>query len=519
MNAKIQDEVAIEIQEAAENIASEFSHLLGDIVPDWHIKMRPDGPYLIFEFSAPSEHHFKILNGIVLLLSEDDPFKTRCTVKARKAAPKNRLLLPETQLLKKAITESLTVDRNSFNDDFFARYTKSVTSLEQQITTRANFVVFGRRGAGKSSLLAYAMHKAIENRFPYAWVAMQTFSKRKDPQVVPAVLSAILYDLKGSLATSSASMAEIDELIDALDLLNDSSDETVLLKCDRFIPRVRRAIGGIAKNGVPLTIFLDDLHVLDESIQPTVLAFVYKVCRGNNSYIKISGISQLTKLWDSSSNTGLQPPHDAQIMSLDLNLTMPDKSQEHIVSILDAHAKYCGLPNIGYVTGEDVISRLVLVAAGVPRDSLSLFSVAISKAIAKNQKLVSVTSVNAAASEMAEEKLKDIELDTGGDLIAIESLLAEVKEFCITKERKNAFLVEIKNSSIRYKLVQRLVALRLVHLLHEGITPHKAGKRFIALMLDYGFYVGIRAARSVDFIPSEPRQLSAKELRSLPIFR
>ena len=501
-------------QSSANEIVNEFTSELGGITPDWHIKDRPDGQFLIFEFANPSEHHYKILNRIVGRVTEENQFKERCIVKVRKAAPKNRLLLPETQLLKKAITESLTVDRHSFNEDFFSRYTNSVTSLEQQITTKANFVVFGRRGAGKSSLLAYAMHRSIESNAPFSWVAMQTFSKRKDPQLVPAVLSAILYEIKAP----ELLVESFNQLISELDTLAGESDEAVLTKVDRLIPKIRRTIGSIAKGTSPFTIFLDDLHVLDESVQPTVLAFIYKICRGNHSYIKISGISQLTKLWDSSLNLGLQPPHDAQIMSLDLNLTIPDKSKEHIVSILDAHAKYCGLPSVGYITGEDVISRLVLVAAGVPRDSLSLFSVGISKAIAKNQKLVSVTSINAAASEMAEEKLKDVELDTGGELVAVESLLAELKEFCIGQKRKNAFLVEIKNSSPRYKLVQRLVALRLVHLLHEGITPHKAGKRFIALMLDYGFYVGIRAARSVDFIPSEPRQLSAKELRSLPIF-
>lgn len=192
--------------------------------------------------------------------------------------------------------------------------------------------------------------------------------------------------------------------------------------------------------------------------------------------------------------------------------------KEHIVGILDAHARYCALPGIGYLADDNVLSRLVLVAAGVPRDSLNLFSIAISKAVAKSQKLVSITSINAAASEMAEEKLKDVERDSGADLKEIRKILGEVKKFCIAKNRKNAFLVEIKNSDRRYQLMQKLAALRLVHLLHEGITPHKAGKRFIALMLDYGFYVGIRAARSVDLIPSEPRALLAKELRSLPIF-
>ena len=348
----------------------------------------------------------------------------------------------------------------------------------------------------------------------YCWIAMQTFAKRADLEVVPAVIAAILDELKQSLISS----IELDELMIAFETLSEGTDKAILGKCDRLIPRLRRVIGRLVDISSPLTIFLDDIHVLDETVQPLVLAYIYKITRGNNIYIKASGIAQLTNLWDSAEQVGLQAPHDAQILNLDLNLTMPDKSKMHIESILDAHARYCGLPNIHYLTGDDAFSRLVLCAAGVPRDSLSLFSVAISKAIAKSQKLVSITSINAAASEMVEEKIKDIERDSGSDLQSIQSILTEVKKFCVIQHRKNSFLMEIKNSNARYKLIQKLIALRLVHLLHEGITPHKAGKRFIALMLDYGFYVGIRAARSVDFIPSEPKQLSAKELRSLPIF-
>jgi hypothetical protein len=53
---------------------------------------------------------------------------------------------------------------------------------------------------------------------------------------------------------------------------------------------------------------------------------------------------------------------------------------------------------------------------------------------------------------------------------------------------------------------------------HEGITLHEAGRRFMAVMLDYGFYVGVRAARSVDLFQHEPASILAKDLRKLPIF-
>jgi hypothetical protein len=341
---------------SAEEIIDAYAKKLGGIRPDFHIKSRPDGPYLIIEFASPTEHHFQILNSIVSGLSEDNQFKERSTVQKRKSAPKQRLLIPETLFLKNEISESLTIDSHSFEKNFFSRYTASVTGYEQQITAKANYVVYGRRGAGKSSLLAFAMHTAIRDGAPYSWVAMQPYAQRSDHAVVPAVISAVLHELSPAAAKGS----DLEKLTKEFDALSESDSKTVLAKCDKLIPRTRRVIGKLATVEAPLTIFLDDIHVIDESVQPLVLGFVYKITRGNNAFIKISGIRQLTKLWDASAQIGLQAIHDAQLLNLDLNLTMPDKSKEHIVSILDAHAHYSGLPNIGYLAGDDVLSRLVL---------------------------------------------------------------------------------------------------------------------------------------------------------------
>src|SRR6202020_1910239 len=91
-------------------------------------------------------------------------------------------------------------------------------------------------------------------------------------------------------------------------------------------------------------------------------------------------IETFTKTWDSQTHTGLQIPHDAQLVRLDYNLTMPDKAAEHIEGILDAHAIFCGLPSVKFLCGSpDVISRLIWVSAGVPRDALNMFAQAMTK--------------------------------------------------------------------------------------------------------------------------------------------
>ncbi|HXE11922.1 MAG TPA: hypothetical protein VN633_07375, partial [Bryobacteraceae bacterium] len=69
------------------------------------------------------------------------------------------------------------------------------------------------------------------------------------------------------------------------------------------------------------------------------------------------------------------------------------------------------------------------------------------------------------------------------------------------------------------KTVQVLSDLRVVHLLHQSITPHKAGERYEAYMLDYSLFVGFRRKRNIREIhPKHGLQFQVKELRTLPVF-
>ncbi len=489
---------------------------LGGIPPSYTIRNRPDGKYIAFEFVEPSDRFYEALEKVNDSLVDDHRYKDKTAIVRRTKRPSNVLSIPETALLQRELSESLTVDRNTFGNDFLNRYTRSVTNLEKNVVVHANHIVYGRRGSGKSSLLAYAMHLLKNESSPFAWVAMQTYASRNDKQAIASVLSEIFSEL----ATKVGASTEYLDLATELMKLGESENEQqVEVRVGRLIPRMRLMLSNVLSPGKVLTIFLDDLHVLGPRLQPELLSTLYSLTRGNRAYLKISGIEQLTNLWDGALQRGLQAPHDIQTLMLDHNLTNPDQSKDHISNILDRHAKYCGIPSVQYIAADNFLDRLVLSAAAVPRDALSLFSKSIARSLMKGQKAVSITSLNAATSEAIEEKLKDVERDAfGQDKEQVPNYLSQVKKFCLEQEKKNAFLVKIENGSASYANVQRLVALRFVHVLHEGITPHKAGVRFMALMLDYGFYIGIRAARSIELFPDEPRQLAAKELRKLPIF-
>lgn len=505
----------VSIESAADQLVAEVAKRLNQTALDHIIKDRADGPYLVMQAVHPSEYIFRALREGQKTLDEDHPFKERATIQKRHGSVTERIQLPETRLLRTVLSESLTVDQHTFGDDFFSRYIPSVFGYEEQIVSESNYLVYGRRGSGKSSLLAYAKHRRQVDKKPYAWVAMQPYAKRDDIQVSMDVFRDIL-DQLSKCVTNGESLRKLARYLDDFSVMEDSDASGAFT---RILPRIAREIANASSSGSDVVVFLDDIHVLSQNFQPQLLGHLYSISRGNRCSLKISGIEQFSRPWNAVDQVGLQSPHDAQILKLDYNLTMPEKSKVHIENILDAHAKFCGLPGVRYISGDDVLSRLVWVAAAVPRDALHIFAKAITRASSQSQKKVSITSINLATSEIAEHKMRDVEKDHSQEFATTRAILEKLKEFCIKTKRKNAFLLEIKNDDQGFACVQDLIALRLVHVLHEGITPHEAGRRYQALMLDYGFYVGIRAARSVDLFQKTSKMPSAKDLRNLPVFK
>ena len=141
------------------------------------------------------------------------------------------------------------------------------------------------------------------------------------------------------------------------------------------------------------------------------------------------------------------------------------------------------------------------------------------KATLANRPRVSVSNVNVAASETIKTKLRELEADVSGEAHPLQVLLEGIRQFCVKEERRNAFLVEIKSDDPTYENVRKLVDLRLLHVINEGITIGEAGRKYLGLILDYGFYTGIRAARSVDLFNRQTNRVAYKDLRKLPVFK
>ncbi len=505
------NEVSAVLSPALQQLLREFEGQSGLEGVDYETKERQDGELLIIGIANPTERFYKIIQDIKARYPE----ASTPTPTIKKRIPSSHLQSPEARYFLRILSESLNISRSSFKDDFFARYTKSVSNAESQITASANHLVYGRRGAGKSSLLLYALRKREAQNFPSVWLDMQVYEKRSDNRAILDVILEVLHQLR-DLYVLSPTYASVTNGIRRLRDEEELDDDRIR----QILPEIRNLFTNLPSQSRNLFIFLDDFHVLDLSLQPKLLGTIYAIIRGTDIFLKISAIETLTKSWDPQNHTGLQIPHDAQTIKLDYNLTMPDKAAKHIEGILDAHAIYCGLPSVRFLcTSVDVLSRLVWVSAGVPRDALSLFAQAMTRGSVSNRSLVSVTNINLAASEMVSQKMRDLASDVPARSAEnnLASLLEDVKDFCIKQKRKNAFLVEIQSDDPLYQNILKLVDLRMVHVISEGITVGEAGRKYIALILDYGFYTGIRAAQSVDLFNRQTQRVTYKELRRLPV--
>ena len=490
------------------NIKNKFEKISGLIGLHHEFKDTSSGKAIVIFVSSPTERLFEILNSITkgIVGDADDAI-----VATLKATTRDRIVEgPEVELLLKLLSESQNVNRYSFGAEFFSRYTQTVSGAEQQIVSKANHIVFGRRGAGKSMLLLYSMTLRDQAGLSSIWLDFQTYSRRPDTAVIGDILCDLITEIEKKFGQNNR-LSELQSLIE--------DSEPQISEYKKLTPKLRREIGKLSSSE-ELFIYLDDLHVLDRRLQAQILDILYSVSRGNQVFLKISAIENLTRTYDPTERVGLELPHDAQAIHLDYNLTTPEKTTAHIEAILDAHARYAGLASIRRLcSSTDVLPRLTWVSAGVPRDAIYLFAQAIQKANVEARARVTVSNVNQSASETLTIKLRDLEQDASEQATGLKIALETIKMFCIKQKRQNAFLIEIDNESDLFQQVNSLVQLRLLHVISEGITPHEAGRKYLALILDYGLYIGIRAAQSVELFNKSFEDSSSATLRKLPILR
>jgi len=381
------------------------------------------------------------------------------------------------------------------------------------ILTARNHLIFGRRGAGKTTLMVEAKRQLEAAGHATVWINMQTHRHATPEVAFVWILTSIIERLQTHFDDRIPKvLLEISELKVHVDSL---LSRPSVSKSDavRLIPRAQRIIKRfVSVAGCRLVVFLDDLHYLKRDEQPALLDMVHGITRDIDAWIKVACIKHLSRWFEHSPPTGLQTGHDADHVELDLTLESPAEAKDFLDQLLNVYAKHVGLTSERSVFSDDALNRLLLASGAVPRDYLVLAASAIRLAKRRQSaRLTGVQDVNRAAGDQSKVKIAELEDDaaasTEGGAQAIILALNRVREFCLDEKRFSFFKIDFRDKESnpkQYGLVQSLLDVRIVHLIASSLSDkNEAGRRSEVFMLDLSQFSGQRLKKRIhvlDFV-------------------
>ena len=92
-----------------------------------------------------------------------------------------------------------------------------------------------------------------------------------------------------------------------------------------------------------LYLFIDDFYLYPISGQPALLDYVAAAMRDCNAWIKVATIERLSRPYEPSTRTGLELPHDATRIDLDVTLEDPAAAQRFLETVLDNYLLAVGI--------------------------------------------------------------------------------------------------------------------------------------------------------------------------------
>ena len=441
------------------------------------------------------------------------------------------------------------------------RFVPPRTGIVEQAAALRHQFIFGRRGVGKSTLLRKIESESASIHAAVVFVDAETLRGRPYPDVLIELLIEILGalndGLKKKLGLSGAVVRfRLGRLRRALtNLLAEpqSAQRTVRrlqkksggghLGIEMALPKLPfRAHGHFARAkstealseakfveskmdglhaaaigirtalsmaherlGMPTLVVLDDFYHVPYDDQPYVLSYLHQVVKNIPIYLKICGVRHRIKPFvEGNPPTGLQVPHDAGDLSLDITLEQFLAAQTFLENVLDGVAAPAELATDELVT-DTGRTRLVLASGGVARDYLDLVAKALRRAnerpssLSRPHNRITAEDVNEAAADLSTIKQTDLARDAGPETAKLRERLSDIASFCLDHNGTNVFLIE--GTELQEtdwgKDVQALADLRLVHELGNFSLPSAGyrGRRYVGFTLDLSNWTGTRSER------------------------
>ncbi|MUU73228.1 ATP-binding protein [Pseudarthrobacter sp. GA104] len=368
-------------------------------------------------------------------------------------------------------------------------------------------LVYGRRGVGKTALLLEAKRVAEREGHVTLWLnahVLRHHTVGNAAAVLAGMILSTLAEQGGSSGGTAFSRLRTirDELADLVD--NNQNVESAIA---RRLPEINQVLRAVLRPGlVRFYVFIDDFYLLPLNAQPAFLDYVAGMLRDCDGWVKVASIERLTRPYEPSARVGLEIPHDATKIDLDMTLEDPQATQHFLEAVLVKYTTTAGIKSPSSIAKSEALGRLVLASGGVPRDYLNLFASSLVVAREKRTlaKELGREDVAVAAGRLARGKKRDLEQDVAGNADVLLGALEELSS--IVKGAGYAYFridVSQKNSP-GYELLALLVDLRFAHLVQSSLSDqHKSGVRYEAYVLDLSEFTDIRLKRGLHVLDLE----------------
>jgi hypothetical protein len=363
-------------------------------------------------------------------------------------------------------------------------------------------LVYGRRGVGKTALLLEAKRVAEREGHATVWINAHVVRRLDVASAVATLAELILQAVVTQGGKSEGAQFETLRSLQSEFQKARARGIEPLAMLDVLLPKLNAAFRAVLREDlVRLYVYIDDFYLLAVEDQPTFLDYVAGILRDCNGWLKIASIERLTRPYEPSTRTGLEIPHDAIKIDLDVTLENPAATQRFLEAVLVSYTTAAGVRSLWSIAKPEALARLVLASGGVPRDYLNLFAASLGVARRTRERAMEVgrEDVAIAAGLSANGKKRDLEQDVVESNSrqlgrAMEILSADVKAAGYTFFRVDS---SQKNTQ-GYEFLALLVDLRFAHVVQASLSDqHRNGVRYEAYVLALSEYTDVRLKRGL----------------------
>ncbi len=419
------------------------------------------------------------------------------------ARPTGRLFAPSVdQLIQLLEARSRTSDALPS-----LRYVTDPRASLSAVRASRHHLIFGRRGVGKTALLLETKAWAVKRGHAAAWINAHVLRTLEPANAAATVANALIEAVLQALGSSGAKHVQQLNVL-AAELMAMSKKKVTKAALGAKSPELNAALRAVLREDlVRLYVFLDDFYLVPLEHQPYLLDYLAGVLRDTNGWLKVASIERLSRAYEPSTHMGLEVPHDASRIDLDVTLEDPAAAQRFLESVLHNYLEAAGIRTAASVAKREALGRLVLASGGVPRDYLNLFagSIVVAREGRADSKAIGREDVAVAAGRASRSKKRDLEQDVTSSMS--QTLLKGLEQLAAGLRTAGYTFFRVDSASAGtagYEVLSQLVDLRFVHLVHQGLSDqHKAGIKYEAYVLDLSEYTDVRLKRNLHILDLE----------------